>query len=408
MTRRLAVLLTCLAVLVGAVAVREERVRRVAPLPGPQALVTGLGAPGRPTWSAWPQAGHDAARSGAATSRGPQSGRVRWSRRLEGDVTPGPVVAPDGTLVAASNAGVLHGLDPRTGADRWVFGGGGGYGGDLSTSPAVLPDGTVLWPGPHQTLFAVRDGEELWRQRFPGQPTSPAVAPDAATAVVGDTVGTVLALRLSDHAVLWRVALGGTSYGSVALSPTDPQRAYQTVGDSVVALDGGRVAWRARTGGLVEVSPAVGPDGTVVVGSNDAYEHAFHPDGRRAWRFRKGAQSYSSPVVGYDGTAWFGDHAAFVTGVDVRTGALRGRFRGEHVEPPRGPSVGVWTSVLVDADHDVYWGTRLGHVYGRAADGRVLFDVATGSTVDSYPALTADGLLVVGLVDGRLLGIGDV
>jgi outer membrane protein assembly factor BamB len=359
------------------------------------------------SWSAWPQASHDARRSGSSTAHGPTSGKVRWSRTLEGNVTPGPVVGVDGTVVAASNAGVLHGLDPATGADRWVFDGGGAYGLDLSTSPAVLPDGTVLWPGPHNTLYALdAHGRLLWMEPLRGQPTSPAV--EGTRVVVGDSQGGVTAFSVTagSHRRLWSVDVGGSSYGSVALSPTDPRRSYQTVDRALVALDDGTVAWRRQLREVTEVSPAVGPDGTVVVGDNSADEYAFHPDGRTAWRYEHGGQTYSSPVVTADGTAWFGDHRAYVTGVDVRTGRVRARFRGESVEPPHGPSVGVWTSPVVDADHHVYWGTRLGHVYGRAPDGKLLFDVATGATVDSYPALTADGLLIVGVTDGRLLALG--
>lgn len=50
----------------------------------------------------------------------------------------------------------MHALDPATGADHWTFDGGGGYGSDLSTSAAVLADGSVLWPG-HPTSGHVHD-----------------------------------------------------------------------------------------------------------------------------------------------------------------------------------------------------------------------------------------------------------
>lgn len=405
MTRRLAVLLLILAAVIGFAVAR--RPGPVPPLPGTQALRETDSPAGTATWSSWPQAGHDAQRSGAATVTGPTTGHLRWTRQLEGNVTPGPVVAPDGTIVAASNAGVLHGIDPATGRDRWAFDGRGGYGLDLSTSPAVLPDGTVLWPGPHNTLYAVQRGRELWHLVLRGQPSSPAVTADATQAVIGSSDGVVTALRLADHAVLWQTDIGQTSYGSVAISPVDAHRSYQTVDNDLVALQDGKVAWRRSTGDLVEVSPAVGPDGTVVTGSNDRYEVAYRPDGSRAWRFRLGGQTYSSPIVTADGTAWFGDHRAYVTGIDIRTGRIRGRFRGESVQPRGGNTVGVWSSPLVDAAHHVYWGTRLGHIYGRAPSGEQLFDIATGATVDSYPALTADGLLVVGVTDGRLLGIAD-
>lgn len=39
--------------------------------------------------------------------------------------------------------------------------------------------------------------------------------------------------------------------------------------------------------------------------------------------------------------------------------------------------------------------------------GRLLWQIETGATVDSYPALTGDGALVVGVSDGRLLAIAD-
>ena len=127
--------------------------------------------------SAWPLAIHDAMHSGSNTATGPTTGHIRWTRDLGANVTPGPVVAADGTIYSATNAGVLHALDPVTGADRWTYDGGGAYGGDLSTSPAVLADGTVLWPGPRSRLFALTPAGALrWSEEFDSQLLSPAVA----------------------------------------------------------------------------------------------------------------------------------------------------------------------------------------------------------------------------------------
>ena len=105
--------------------------------------------------SPWPTASGDVRRSSPSSVAGPVVGDLRWSRLLGGVVTPGPVVAADGSILAASNDGVLHALDPATGADRWMFDGGGRFGDDLSTSAALLADGSILWPGPHNTLFAL-------------------------------------------------------------------------------------------------------------------------------------------------------------------------------------------------------------------------------------------------------------
>ncbi len=67
--------------------------------------------------------------------------------------------------------------------------------------------------------------------------------------------------------------------------------------------------------------------------------------------------------------------------------------------------MGVWTSPAVDSVGNVYFGTVVGHVYGFGADGRRLFDLDTGATVDSYPALGPDGTLYIGSTNGLLYAV---
>ncbi|MGH3768537.1 MAG: hypothetical protein ACRDS0_15860 [Pseudonocardiaceae bacterium] len=62
--------------------------------------------------------------------------------------SPGTGDRPGRQVYAASNGGVLHDLDPATGANRWTYDSGHTGGGDLSVPPLVLPDRTVLWPTP--------------------------------------------------------------------------------------------------------------------------------------------------------------------------------------------------------------------------------------------------------------------
>ena len=356
-----------------------------------------------PSYAAWPQASHDARRSGGSPSTGPQTAHLRWTRHLEGDVTPGPVIGPGGTIYAASNAGTLHALDPATGEDVWVFKPRNGYGSDLSTSAAVLKNGTVLWPGPGGLYALSPKGKQLWSLDLGGQATSPAI--DGSRVVVATTSGVVASLDVAKGTTVWKVDVGGSGFSSVALSPTDQHRAYVTANDELVALDDAKVAWRAKLGKLSEVSPAVAPDGTIVVGSNAPYERGFSPAGREIWKFNRHSETYSSPVVTDDGIAYFGDHHAVLSAVDVRSGKLLARYPGPTTRPQGGRSVGIWTSPVIDNRHDVYWGSRSGHIHAVDASGKTLFDLDTRATVDSYPALT-DGLLVVGVTDGRLLGIG--
>lgn len=396
------------AVAVAAVSLLGGRTAGSDGAAGPPLALSGhRGSPATRSWTPWPQALHDAQHSGAGTATGPATGHVRWRRRLEGNVTPGPVVAADGTIYAASNAGVLHALDPATGRDLWTVDGHGSYGIDQSTSPAVLPDGLILWPGPDDTLVAVTPaGRVSWRLRLAGQVTSPAVTP-SGDVVVGDSSGGLLGLRPTPTGpgVTWRLALDEQTYGSPVLS-ADGRTTYQLVQSGVVAVRHGRLRWRWRVPSqIVEVSPAVAPDGTVVIGTNDPFEYGLDPhDGHPLWRFRRDFWSYSSPGVTRDGIAYFGDHDNRIRGVDAATGHLLFSFLGttEHLI---GGGAGIWTSILVDAHHTVYAGTRQGLVYAVDRDGNLLWTLRTGSTVDSYPALAGDGALLIGTTGGELLDI---
>lgn len=356
-------------------------------------------------WSAF---GGDARHSGAANVVGPQNSNVRWRRKLEGAVVPGPVIGADGSVLAASNGGVLHALDPKTGRDRWRFDGGGGYGSDLSTSPLVTKRGDILWPGPSDTLFALdRDGHPRWRRAFDATVLSPARGPGHRV-YVSDMGGGLTALDDRTGRVAWRVALGdGGSYASAAVARDGT--VYGAAGNDLVAVRdaGGRgvVRWRHRTRGTIEVSPAVARDGTIVIGSNDRIERGVRPDGSERWRYNLGNLTYSSVAITANGMAAFGDHRGGVTVVDARTG----RQIVRHVGLPRSAALsdaGVWTAPVLDKRGDVYFGTRPGHIYGFAPDGRRLLDIDTGATVDSNPALGPDGTLYVGSENGMLYAIG--
>lgn len=205
---------------------------------------------------------------------------------------------------------------------------------------------------------------------------------------------------------LWATELGSVSYSSPALG-TDGT-VYAGADDSLFAIDpeDGAVRWEYETGDLVEVSPAVAPDGGVVMGSNDAMVHGVAEGGSERWPLDLGEITYSSPAIGADGVGYIGDHSGAVKSFDSATGeqldTYPGMGRTEDVT-----SVGVWTAPAVDSRGRVYFGTRAGSIYGSSAEGERLFEVETGGSVDSYPALSDDGTLLIGSEDGFLYAIGD-
>ncbi len=353
--------------------------------------------------ASWPTALHDPSHSAASPVVGPQTGHILWSRQFEGNVTPGPVVGSDGTIYLASNAGVLHALDPATGQDLWMVDGGGPATGetDLSTSPLVLPDGSLLWPGPQQTLFEISaTGTVQWRRHFSGQVLSPVLSGTTVYVVTMD--GTLSALRLdgAQATISWSVLLGHPSFGSPVLA--GPGLVVTTAGSTVVAVadDGnhGSIAWQHRLSATVEVSASVDAKGDVFVTDNQGMAYSFHRTGGLRWRRHVGHESYSSSSVTPGGLLYIGDNSGDLNVVRAASGAP---VRVVHTG-----SSGLWAAQVFDRRGDVYVGTQGRSVAGYGPNGRLLFRIPVSGAVDSYPALTATGTLIVGDQAGMVYAIG--
>jgi outer membrane protein assembly factor BamB len=203
-----------------------------------------------PQLSPWPTALHDSAHTSTASTEGPLHAKLEWQRSLGGNITPGPVVAVDGTIYIATNAGVLHALDPTTGADLWAFNGGSSYSGetDLSTSPLVLPSGSILWPGPRDTLYDLSaSGQPLWSHRFSGPLLSPVRA--GSRVYVELMTGSLWELNVQGTTpqLGWTVTVGHVSFGSPVVSPD---------GDIITTADRTVAAPELSDGGTLPPQPS--------------------------------------------------------------------------------------------------------------------------------------------------------
>lgn len=374
-----------------------------APQRGQAVAALSQGSGAKQGLTAWPTAQHDLAHSGTSTATGPQDGTIKWTAQLEGKVEPGPGVAADGTIYASSVAGVLHALDPATGKDKWKLKGDGTFkAADLSTTTAVLKDGSLLWTGPGPALYRVSaQGKQLGRFPLDSTGLSPAVV--GKTAFVATMGGVLHKLDLSTNKPkeVWKVTFGkGTSYGSPALS-SDHKTIYTTIAKELVAITDkgktGSIAWRFAAKGGIEIAPAVAPDGKVVVSTNDKNAYGVSKQGKQLWTAPVKNLSFSSPAVTPGGLAVFGDNSGLVYVVDTKDGKVLAR------QPVTGQ---VWTAPAIDAKGDIYVGTHSGHVVGYAPSGKQLFDITTKGSVESYPALDKSGTLYIGSEDGKLYAIG--
>ncbi len=317
-------------------------------------------------------------------------------------MTPGPVIGADGTIYLASNAGILHAIDPATGKDLWTVDGGGPATGetDLSTSPLVLPGGSLLWPGPQNTLFEISpSGAVQWTHRFSGQVLSPILSSTTVYVVTMD--GTLSAVRLggTDPIVAWSLSLGHTAFGSPVLAA--PGLVVTTAGSAVIAVEDhgahGAIDWRRSLSSGVEVSASTDANGDVFVSDNQAEAYSFSRTGHLNWKRAVGHESYSSSSVTPTGLLYIGDNRGNLNVVRSATGSP---VRAIHA------GGGLWAAQVIDGKGDVYLGTRAASIVGFSPSGHLLFRVPVSADIDSYPALTAGGTLIVGDQAGTVYAVG--
>ena len=211
----------------------------------------------------------------------------------------------------------------------------------------------------------------------------------------------------------------------------------------------GSLLWPAgfSTGGYVESSPAVGPDGTIYIGvrydKNGAYQGrviAINPGGSTKWQTDPPLTDWvnSSPALSADGSTvyvgcWNGKLYAFEAGTGTKRWELDTHGFISNSSPAVGPDgtiyVGasdaalhaispggteLWShsvsdvvesSPAVAADGTIYFGSQDKNVYALNPDGSEKWHVTTGAEVSSSPAIASTGTIYVGSADGLLYAI---
>jgi len=204
----------------------------------------------------------------------------------------------------------------------------------------------------------------------------------------------------------------------------------------------GTKRWEFPAEGTIRSSPAIGPDGTIYVGSDDGKVYAVQPDGTKKWEFPTGGAVSSSPVVGYFGGVlriYVGSEDkmlyaidsdgnkiwAFQTGgiissspaisnsgiiyvgsEDEKVYAIKVDGTAETGEWPLVTQGKVTSSPAVGSDGTLYVGSGDHNLYARKSTGREKWTY-TGSTaaISSSPAIGSDGTIYVGSEDGKVYAI---
>ncbi len=201
-----------------------------------------------------------------------------------------------------------------------------------------------------------------------------------------------------------RVTTGGAIFSSAAVAPS--MIVFGSHDRSIYAVTpSGKLLWKQRTGDLVWTSPAIAPNGTVYIGSDDDRLLALDgKDGKILWQFTAGPCRPSagpgpeSARCDVDGVALAPDGTVLASADGLYAispaGVQLWKFSLGPVHCASTPAVG--------KDGTLYVGCQDGGFYALSSQGKKLWEYRMGGDVDSSAAIAPDGTIYVGSDDHKL------
>lgn len=342
-------------------------------------------------------------RTGRANARAPAAPTLLWEHDVGAPIRAQPVLAPDGSVVVAALDGTVVALGPD-GQQRWSF-----QAGDrVYSTPWIDDDGLVVFGSDTDALHALGpDGLVKWTI-LPAEDTERPELHDVDTAPVASRsvgyVGAGLYVYAFDlrGTVRWRTATGGKVYSSPALLP-DGTVVVGSQDDKLWALrPAGAVRWTYETAADLDATPAVDEVRRVIyIGGDDGRVHAVGFDGQADWKTDVGGFVRSGVAIALDGSVYattFGPTARLVA-LDPDGGWVRWT-----VDAGTGPTAeyGIRSAPIVDTDGTVLFGGPGGFLRAVKPDGSVLWTYPVPDDVDSGPILADDATIYFGCDDGFL------
>lgn len=318
--------------------------------------------------------------------------RLGWTHGVEGEVWT-PAADVGGTVVVATLSGRVVGLGPDGGETFTVD-----LGKELSIGPVADPGGGRFFLCGTDGKVRGMDlgGAEQWSVNVGGAcGGTPAVA--AGQVVVPVSGGDVVSLAATDGGQLWKGSLPDLISASPAVAP-DGTVYIGSQNGSLYALQGGSVAWSYATGGEVWSTPAVGPvgeepgpaDGAVFFGSNDSNVYALTPAGALLWQHPVAGQVWGALVATPDGAVLVASTGKWVYRLTAETGEEQWSVKLGGIS---------YSSPAVAADGTLYIGSTTGSLHALdALTGEARFTFTTGGSVHATPLVVGDRV-IFGCVD---------
>ncbi len=307
-------------------------------------------APLIPDALSWSLPAHDAANT-AAMEAAPLQGKIRWFFQTGGPVLSSAVVAGNLVLVNGGD-GMLYALDLHSGVLRWRT----AVGDALVAGTVAVADSTVYVATQGHGVMALRlrDGSMLWK------------------------VDTRLPVRAAPMVVDSVVLILAGANDLLCLDRTSGAEYWDFKSEDVLAdfwPSQGQPAISTLAGGLVFVA----------LGASTEFNALYMQTGRKAWERTMDSRMVGSPVYdASDGLVFAATWAGSLYAMDALSGHLKWRLTLAHAGSP-GVGLGAGPAF---ADGKLFFATYQGQVKAvDARHGTLLWNYQAGGTFLSSPVV---------------------
>lgn len=359
--------------------------------------------------SPWAQFHANSNNTGLGMGAGAGAG-LKWMFPTASTGLATPAIGVDGTIYVSAQDDGLYAINSATGRPNWVT----GFGTPTGT-PAIGADGSLYLSSPgvgldSDSVFSLFGPEEPllnWAD-YTGLCDAPPVIGGGIIYVASITDG-IFAIHAATGGLLWDYNTGELFY-----PPAVGSNGFVYIGDQLgyfYAFEGatGVLEWEQSIGNLGGTSggwtsPAIGPDGTVYVGYALTNSEHVASGGLAAFNGATGILKwtlhtnsvYNSPAIGPNGDIYFSDDDGYLYAV-TDSGAEAWSHK-----------LGSNTDGAVDSNGVVYVGAGADLLAYNGASGQLnwTFTVPAGDSVQTAPAIGADGTIYFGSSLGSLFAIG--
>lgn len=326
----------------------------------------------------WPKFNGDLYNSGVSDNYGPDSAAVVWTHNTTDRVYSSPAIASDGSIYFGDQGGTFYALN-SDGSEKWTF----ETGGAIRSSPAVGSNGTIYFGSNDSVFYALNsDGTKHWTYETDG-PIRSAPAIDAdETIYFGSRDSTFYSLN-ADGSLNWSYEINGSVDSSPAIDTTSGTIYFGGAGYLNALNKDGTVKWQ-HDFFTVLYSPAIGPDGTIYIGTTLFDLHAVSPDDSVKWTYTTGNVVGSSPAVGTDSTIYVSSYDNDVHAL-TPDGEVQWKFTTDGT---------LDSSPIIDADGTIFVNSP-DSLFAVNSDGSLQWKTRVNGGFSS-PAIDANGNLYVG------------